>query len=77
MTEWVRNSLMTLDQEETKERFDEIDAGEFFNNNKFKNNGLTDKDGSITWSEYIQEAFGMNAEDSEKILTDPDDQKVL
>jgi hypothetical protein len=25
LTEWVRNSLMTLDQEETKERFDEID----------------------------------------------------
>lgn len=27
LTEWVYKSLMSLDDEETRERFDEIDAG--------------------------------------------------
>jgi hypothetical protein len=63
LTEWVRNAILSLDQEETKERFDEIDAN---------------KDGIVIWAEYIQEAFGVNPEDeAEKILSDPDDLKVL
>ena len=28
---WVHNSLMSMDKEETKERFDEIDAGKHLN----------------------------------------------
>lgn len=27
LSEWVENSLVSLDQEETRERFDEIDEG--------------------------------------------------
>ncbi|KAL3115537.1 hypothetical protein niasHT_018170 [Heterodera trifolii] len=64
LTDWVKNSLMTLDQEETKERFDEIDE---------------DKDGVITWAEYTQEAFGVSDSegDPQKLLTDPDDMKLF
>ncbi|KAF7627234.1 hypothetical protein Mgra_00009466 [Meloidogyne graminicola] len=63
LSEWVHNSLISVDNEETKERFDDID---------------TNKDGSITWSEYTQEAFGISAEDDDKkILSDSDDLKLL
>uniref|UniRef100_A0A183BU04 Reticulocalbin-3 n=1 Tax=Globodera pallida TaxID=36090 RepID=A0A183BU04_GLOPA len=64
LADWVKNSLMTLDQEETKERFDEIDE---------------DKDGVITWTEYTQEAFGVSdsGDEPQKLLTDPDDMKLF
>ncbi|KAI6178435.1 hypothetical protein M3Y98_00500500 [Aphelenchoides besseyi] len=43
LTDWVYNSLIQLDAEETVERFEEIDK---------------DHDGKVTWSEYVQESFG-------------------
>ncbi|KAI1724775.1 EF-hand domain pair domain-containing protein [Ditylenchus destructor] len=54
LTDWVKHSLISLDKEETEERFDEIDA---------------DKDGFITWGEYIQESFGVEPEDM-KLMTE-------
>ncbi|KAL7071023.1 hypothetical protein ACQ4LE_009976 [Meloidogyne hapla] len=63
LNEWVHHSLVNVDKEETKERFDDID---------------TDKDGLITWAEYTQEAFGISAEDeAKKVLSDSDDFKLL
>ncbi|KAI6241270.1 hypothetical protein M3Y99_00351900 [Aphelenchoides fujianensis] len=43
LTDWVYNSLMQLDDEETAERFEEVDK---------------DHDGKVTWAEYVQESFG-------------------
>ncbi|CAD5209377.1 unnamed protein product [Bursaphelenchus xylophilus] len=43
LEDWVYNSLLSLDEEETRERFEEIDQ---------------DHDGKVTWQEYIHEAFG-------------------
>uniref|UniRef100_A0A915EJ27 Reticulocalbin-3 n=1 Tax=Ditylenchus dipsaci TaxID=166011 RepID=A0A915EJ27_9BILA len=49
--------------EETEERFDEIDS---------------DKDGMITWAEYIQEAFGVEAgKEVERFMSDPEDMKLM
>uniref|UniRef100_A0A7E5A1Q9 Reticulocalbin-3 n=1 Tax=Panagrellus redivivus TaxID=6233 RepID=A0A7E5A1Q9_PANRE len=42
LTDWIENSSRNLDKEENDERFMEMDA---------------DKDGFVTWQEYIAEAF--------------------
>jgi hypothetical protein len=61
LSEWVHNSMVSLDQEETDERFDEIDQN---------------KDGEITWTEYVHESFGTH-DDPQKTPTDPEDRKLL
>jgi Ca2+-binding EF-hand superfamily protein len=61
LSEWVHNSMVSLDQEETDERFDEIDKN---------------KDGEITWTEYVHEAFGTH-DNPQKTPTDPEDRKLL
>ncbi|CAD5206514.1 unnamed protein product [Bursaphelenchus okinawaensis] len=43
LEDWVYKSLMSLDEEETRERFEEVDQ---------------DHNGKVTWKEYVTEAFG-------------------
>lgn len=61
---WIFKSLKQLDREETDERFDEIDE---------------DRDGFVTFHEYVKEAFGEDDFDvnasPEKL--DKDDQKLF
>uniref|UniRef100_A0A914CKF2 Reticulocalbin-3 n=1 Tax=Acrobeloides nanus TaxID=290746 RepID=A0A914CKF2_9BILA len=59
---WIQQSMLSLDKEETDERFDEIDIN---------------KDKTITWAEYVQEVFGNGADANEKLITDPEDRKLL
>jgi len=61
---WIFNSLKQLDREETDERFDEIDE---------------DRDGLITFTEYVKESFGEDEFDlnSSPEKLDADDQKLF
>jgi len=61
---WIFNSLKQLDREETDERFDEIDE---------------DRDGVITFTEYVKESFGEDELDlnSSPEKLDADDQKLF
>nr|CAD2181677.1 unnamed protein product [Meloidogyne enterolobii] len=78
LNEWVHNSLVNVDLEETKERFMDIDAGKEFRERIFHFSKIIDRDDFITWPEYTQEAFGISAEDEvKKVLSDSDDLKLL
>lgn len=58
---WIFNSLKQLDREETDERFDEVDEN---------------RDGLITFTEYVKESFGEDEFDlnSSPEKLDADDQ---
>jgi len=43
LTDWIYRSLLQLDEEETRERFEEVD---------------TDKNEKVTWNEFLKESFG-------------------
>ena len=63
LSNYVYKSLISLDKEETDERFEEID---------------TDRDGQITWKEYLQDSFGIDAgNEEERMLTDPEEAKLM
>jgi Ca2+-binding EF-hand superfamily protein len=52
-TDWIHESMQKLDANDVSERFPEID---------------TDKDGKITWEEYMEDAFGDEPPDDEEGL---------
>jgi len=63
LIDWIHRSLISLDREETDERFDEMD---------------TDKDGIVSWGEYMQEAFGVESgKETERFMDSPEDMKLM
>lgn len=61
LTNWIHKSMLALDQEETEERFADVDD---------------DKDDKVSWEEYAKDAFGDDDEEG-KISTDPEDLKLM
>uniref|UniRef100_A0A915BG54 Reticulocalbin-3 n=1 Tax=Parascaris univalens TaxID=6257 RepID=A0A915BG54_PARUN len=60
LIDWIHKSMMSLDKEETAERFTEMDV---------------DRDGFVTWQEYLIEAFGDGEAPVEEM--DADDKKLM
>lgn len=58
---WIIRSFHMLSEEESKERFQEVDENE---------------DGLVTWQEYIQETFGLTDENLAIPLHDLEEQRV-
>lgn len=73
LTDWVYNSLMQLDEEETAERFEEVDKGGLTRTNRTIVLLLADHDGKVTWAEYVQESFGTD----ETETLDPEYAKLM
>ncbi|MFH4975930.1 hypothetical protein AB6A40_002639 [Gnathostoma spinigerum] len=51
LTSWVQKSMLSLDDEETKERFEELD---------------NDRDNFVSWKEYITDAFPEEMDENEQ-----------
>ncbi|VDM40819.1 unnamed protein product [Toxocara canis] len=60
LTDWIHKSMISLDKEETAERFAEMDV---------------DRDGFVTWQEYLTEAFGDGEAPVEEM--DTDDRRLM
>jgi hypothetical protein len=58
---WIMRSFKMLSEEESKERFQEVDANE---------------DGLVSWPEYVEETFGINADQIAIPLQDLEEQRV-
>lgn len=61
LIDWIHRSMLALDQEETDERFDDVDD---------------DHDDYVTWSEYARDAF-LDEDEPDKISVDAEDVKLM
>uniref|UniRef100_A0A914W1Y2 Reticulocalbin-3 n=1 Tax=Plectus sambesii TaxID=2011161 RepID=A0A914W1Y2_9BILA len=61
LTNWIHKSMLALDQEETEERFSDVDEN---------------KDDRVSWEEYAHDAFGDDDEEN-KLSSDPEDVKLM
>jgi Ca2+-binding EF-hand superfamily protein len=59
---WILRSFRMLSEEESKERLQEVDANE---------------DGLVSWQEYVEETFGINADQLNIPLQDLEEQRMM